>query len=248
MVSSWITQGPLSVCETHLAIVFPRPSLKFRTAGFPQYGFKREVRRDLRRGRPDLYATPVCSWETCGPCGQEIGSPSHTLSSRGPWLASRLCCPARSSLTMASSEPLVANPRLICFARGSLRRRVGPQFKPSVCSYMPPPVPRWIGQVRLTVASLSTLVFARLAVARHPRWSTHVGSRVVVSRGGLRFTCVAACTMVSPSPTRTFTTELSPDESPRHDVSYCYTGNSQLLRPDSHRQDRKPYGLRTNRH
>ena len=180
MASSRITQGPLSVCETRLAIVFPRPSLKFRTAGFPQYGFKREVRRDLRRGRPGLYVTPVCLWETCGPCGQEIGSPSHTLSSRGPWLADRLYCPARSLLTMASSEPLVANPRLIFFVRGSLRRRVGPQFKLSVCSCMPPPVPRWIGQVHSTVASLSASVFAKSAVARHPRWSTHVGSRVVV--------------------------------------------------------------------
>jgi hypothetical protein len=27
--------------------VFPPPSLKFRTAGFPQYGFKLELNRDL---------------------------------------------------------------------------------------------------------------------------------------------------------------------------------------------------------
>ena len=28
--------------------VFPPPPLKFRTVGFPQYGFKREVHDDLR--------------------------------------------------------------------------------------------------------------------------------------------------------------------------------------------------------
>ena len=55
MTSSWITQGPLSVCETRLVIVSPLPPLKFRTAGFPQYGFKREVRRDLRQGDTPTY-------------------------------------------------------------------------------------------------------------------------------------------------------------------------------------------------
>jgi hypothetical protein len=30
------------------ARVFPSPPLKFRTAGFPQYGFKRDVESDLR--------------------------------------------------------------------------------------------------------------------------------------------------------------------------------------------------------
>jgi hypothetical protein len=29
--------------------VFSPPPLKFRTAGFPQYGFKQEFDRDLRR-------------------------------------------------------------------------------------------------------------------------------------------------------------------------------------------------------
>jgi hypothetical protein len=34
-------------------ILFPLPPLKFRTAGFPQYGFKPDVCRDLR------------CWRTC---------------------------------------------------------------------------------------------------------------------------------------------------------------------------------------
>jgi hypothetical protein len=228
MTWSWITQGPLSVCETHWVTVFSLPPLKFRTAGFPQYGFKREVRHDLRRGRPRLIRGASVVVDAFGPCGQApcgvTASFLHTLSSRGPWLASRLCCPARSMLTMASSEPLVAPERLICFVRSGLRRRVGPQFKLPVCSYMPSPGPRWIEQVQLTVASLFTMVFARFAVARHPHRLRTLVLAQIVSRGGLRFACAAACTMASPSPTRTSTTELSPVGSPRSDVSYDYTG------------------------
>ena len=48
-------------------IVFSLPPLKFRTAGFPQYGFKREVGDDLRWTcqlirRPSRVASP------CGAC------------------------------------------------------------------------------------------------------------------------------------------------------------------------------------
>ena len=38
------------------------------------------------------------------------GVSAASLRSRGPWLASGLCCPAGSSLTMASSEPLAPPP------------------------------------------------------------------------------------------------------------------------------------------
>ena len=37
-------------------ITFPLPSLQFRTAGFPQYGYKPESGRDLRGHLPRLYA------------------------------------------------------------------------------------------------------------------------------------------------------------------------------------------------
>jgi hypothetical protein len=43
-------QCPLSIWSDALAeSVFPPPSLKFRTAGFPQYGFKSALDRNLRR-------------------------------------------------------------------------------------------------------------------------------------------------------------------------------------------------------
>jgi len=129
--------------------------------------------------------------------------------SRGPWLANRLCCPAGSTLTMASSEPLGVIERLICFVRSILGRRVGPQFKLRVFPYVPSPGPRWTDRVRLTVASPTALVFAILAEARHPRTPRRLVLAWEVSRGCLRFACATARTVASPSPTRTFTTELS---------------------------------------
>ena len=150
------------------ASVFSPPPLKFRTAGFPQYGFKREVNANLRREtrlirRSSRKGSPLWPLRAC-----RAGWPIATLSSRGPWLADRLSCPARSVLTMASSEPLAAAARLISFVREALWRRVGPQFKRRVCSCMPSPGPRWTGQAHLTVASLATMVFAIFAEARHP--------------------------------------------------------------------------------
>jgi hypothetical protein len=61
-------------------------------------------------------------------------SPSdRTLPSRGPWLASGLCCPTGSMLTMTSSETLGSSGPTYCFAdRSNLDREV-PQFTPPVC-------------------------------------------------------------------------------------------------------------------
>ena len=39
----------LLTSRRRLNIPFPPPPLKFRTAGFPQYGFKQEFHVDLRR-------------------------------------------------------------------------------------------------------------------------------------------------------------------------------------------------------
>src|SRR5713226_10381813 len=109
MHSQQDTQCPLSVWEDALiAHVFPSPPLKFRTAGFPQYGFKREVDADLRGENKSTYTTPKsAATNPCGPEGQcnRVGL-ADTLVQR-PLAHRRLCCPAGSMLTMASSEPLV---------------------------------------------------------------------------------------------------------------------------------------------
>src|SRR5580658_5464066 len=71
-----------------------------------------------------------------------------------------------------------------------------------------------------------------LGVRDLPLESVHVGglSRLQSSL------YAAARTFGSPSPTRTFTFELSFHESPRWTVEYSYAANSQLPRPDLHRQ------------
>jgi hypothetical protein len=46
-----------------------------------------------------------------------------------------------------------------------------------------------------------------------------------------------------PSPSRAFTFDLSPPKSPQRGVEYNYAGK-QFPRPDFHRQDKQPYGLR----
>ena len=67
--------------------------------------------------------------------------------------------------------------RLIFFVRPALGRRVGPQFKLHLFSYMPSPVPRRTDWLLLTVTWPITLVFAMSTLARRPQ-PTHVGSRV----------------------------------------------------------------------
>ena len=54
----------------------------------------------------------------------------------------------------------------------------------------------------------------------------------------------AARSFAGPSPTRAFTFELSPRGSPHRSVEYNYVGNNQFPRPDSHRLDTQPCGLR----
>ena len=88
-----------------------------------------------------------------------------TRPSRGPWLATGLCCPDGSSLTTASSETLNPSPPLMDSRRRLLHPRKSawggdpevPQFTPLDCAHVPPPLPRWPRRVQMTVASSSVL-------------------------------------------------------------------------------------------
>ena len=162
--------------------VFPRPPLKFRTAGFPQYGFKRTfkpatftttVRLKCRPHSPTgvAYTLAQCLNPThssdskavrCSGCSSHFSAvyrilrfnrprrlPTSTRSSRGPWLARRLCCPSGSSLTMASSEPLDPQQGEPCFSHNRRPRKTAqggdpevPQFTPQDCPSVPSPLPR----------------------------------------------------------------------------------------------------------
>ena len=148
------------------------------------------------------------------------------IQSRGPWLAGVLCCHTRSWLTMASSESVCTFQCLIFFAHWifALRPRMGcnrsiPQFAPRICNSVPSSVPRRSCQVHLVVSSPTVLAFAKSAVARRPLTHTRRFSCGCVTR--LQSSLYAtARSIASPSPTRTFTIELSPDGSPQSNVDY----------------------------
>jgi hypothetical protein len=129
----------------------------------------------------------------------------ETILSRGPWLASGLCCPAGSSLTMTSSEPLPSTRQLIdslsSHPAQAGGKREGPHFNRRVCSCVPSSGPRWTGRLQLAVASPTVLAFAISALARHPqqphaRWFLRGPCNEAD-----RFACATARTIVSPPPT-----------------------------------------------
>jgi hypothetical protein len=202
--------------------------------------------------RYNLYATKAVPLCFCGPFGhvRRIRIPT-AIQSRGPWLSSVLCCHTKSLLTMASSESAGTFQCLIFFVHWifALRPRMGwyrqiPQFAPRIHNCVPSSVPRRPCRVHLVVSSPPVIAFAIFALARQPH-PTHAGShvgRVTRLQSSLNAT---ARSLASPSPARTFTTELPPDGSHRSDVDYNYTTNNQLSQPDFHRQDTRPYGLRT---
>jgi len=113
----------------------PASPLKFRTSGFPQYGFKLRFNHDLHLHTKSLSASPAfplnpkaytwlrscltesqyaIPYEDFRPIGTLL-SYKPTTQSRDPWLSQRLCCPPGSSLTMVSSETLNISRRLIFF-------------------------------------------------------------------------------------------------------------------------------------
>jgi hypothetical protein len=108
------------------------------------------------------------------------GSVPTSSASRGPWLASRLYCPAGSTLTMASSEPLVRSRRLLCFRRLVFARRPrpeGPQFKLRVFRSVPSSLPRRSG-------GRDCCSSTRFGLRPLGRGSTSAISRLIGSRRG----------------------------------------------------------------
>ena len=150
------------------------------------------------------------------------------IQSRGPWLAKGLCCPFGSLLTMASSEALASFCCLIFFVQQvfALRFRMGwmreiPQFTLRICNFVPSSVPRRLSQVQTVVPSLRVLAFVFSVEAQQSaflcrRFSHRRVTRLQSSRQA------TARSLASPSPTRTFTFELSSAGSPLTDVDYNY--------------------------
>ena len=161
--------------------MFPVPPLKFRTSGFPQYGFKLELNRNLRHRQHNLNARHICitltmtymqlkSWSlflvilTDNLTIAELTA--MTIQSRDPWLSCGLCCPTGSSLTMVSSETLDPLATLFFFVQQvfALLPRMGwyrelPQFAQHIFSIVLYTVPRRSKRLLSAVASPFTLAF-----------------------------------------------------------------------------------------
>jgi hypothetical protein len=206
----------------------------------------------MRHIRSILYASKAMALCPYSPIGHVWrGELTTALQSRGPWLSGALCCRPRSLLNMASSETVRSSQCLIFFVLWvfALRSRMGwfgqlPQFAPRICDAVPPSVLRRPPRVHLVVSTPMVIAFAVFASAQQPLSSyasSHV-DRVTRLQSSLNAT---ARRLANPSLARMFTTELSPVGSPQSDVDYNYAVYNQLPQPDFHRQDTRPYGLRT---
>jgi len=193
---------------------------------------KRKVR--IRHVSVDLYAATAAIWSTCGPCGQACRRPPiSALQSRGPWLAARLCCPRRSALTTASSATLdpttalsASSSRLRPTTWYGLVSRASPLY--SVCLSLRAVFRTPAFRVAACDCYFTTRTGLHQFHAGSAPASHAVGSRVGrVTR--LQSSLDAAARRVArPSPTRTFTFELSPPKSPPRGVEYNYTGKQSI--------------------
>ena len=192
----------------------PRPSLSAHT------------RRPLIRGHPSAHRLPslaprgqglACRSGAIAALSRRCRSSCRTLRPRGPWLASGLFCPAGSSLTMASSEALAHSRRLMNSATGLCPRAAGQRFPTLLCvSFAPCRLPYPGGSGGLDCCS-SARGGLRPSVKGSAPATSHaeVGSRVAAISRLQSSLYAAARSVARPSPTRTFTFELSSHESPR---------------------------------
>jgi hypothetical protein len=157
------------------------PPLKFRTAGFPQYGFKLEFDSDLRPKTYTLPEAPVS--ETGSPFGHfwrpplaERSSPEALGSPAGYGV------PPDHSLLWPHPSHSRAPVRLWFFVTRTSLPRVGPRFYLRLSSVVPSPAPRRTGRLLLTVPSPSAGAFTTSAPVRRPRDPAYVGSSGRVTR------------------------------------------------------------------
>ena len=152
-----------------------------------------------------------------GSCDQAAPRTSdHDCGSSGPWLPDRLYCPASSSLTMATSAPLLVTQRLMYYSArlrvSPANRRGSPIYSASPFTPCRHPYPggpsdclrrclhRWFCLRRISTGSTTT----------NPTAPDQVGSVT-----GLQCSLYAtAWSVASPAPARTFITELSREGSP----------------------------------
>ena len=104
-----------------------------------------------------------------GSCDQSAPRTSdHDRESSGPWLPVRLYCPVGSSLTMATSAPLWATPRIMDYSVGLRDQPASPRGSPiySASPFTPCRRPYSGGPSKLHTTNASSLVVP----SPHPYW------------------------------------------------------------------------------
>ena len=145
----------------------------------------------------------------------------HHRGSSGPWLPNRLCCPAGSSLTMATSAPLSATQRIMHYSAGMrdqpASRRGSPIY--SAGPFTPCRRPYSGGSNDCARRSLGRWCCLRRfrtgSATTYPTIPKPVGRITKLLRSLNATAWGAAC----PASARTFTTELTRAGSPRNPAS-----------------------------
>ena len=173
--------GPTIVVGTRTqgAFVFLPPPLKFRTAGFPQYGFKREIRTATFAAlQDDLYAAlaPVLTpWSPEGHLCYWAGAIIRIPLVHRPLARQRVLLFRRVSAYYGLIRASRLLPPIYGLDGGSLpfllvraRRKRVPNLLCLSLSSVPSSVPRQTRRLLLAVTSSPALASPKLVVGRHP--------------------------------------------------------------------------------
>ncbi len=202
-------------------------------------------------GRHCRYLRPRCLIRS-GSCDQAAPSTSdRDRESSGPWLPDRLYCPARSSLTMATSAPQSATQRLMDYSVGlrdqPASRRGSPIY--SANPFTPCRRPYSGGSSDCTRRFLGRWCCLRPictgSATTNPTIPDRVGCVTKLQRS-LDATAWRCC---SPCSGQDFYDRACVGRvTPKSHVGYHCMANRHLPSPDSHRLDWQPYGLQTDEH
>ena len=202
-------------------------------------------------GRHCRYLRARC-FVRSGSCDQAAPRTSdHDRESSGPWLPDRLCCPAGSSLTMATSAPLSATQRLMVYSVG-LRDQLASRRGSPIYSASPftPCRRSYSGGA----SDCARRRLRRWCCLRHIRIGSATTCPTIPDPVGrvtklLRSPNAAACGCCLPCSGQDFYDRACVGRvTPKTHVGYDWMVHCHLPSPDFHRLDWQPYGLRTDEH
>lgn len=230
--------------RTRVTSVFLPPPLKFRTVGFPQYGFKREVRTAIFAAlRDDLYAALAPALAPYGPEGHVgclTGAVLRSALVHRPLARQRVVLSRQVSAYYGLIRASRLLPPIYALDDGSLPfpsapggKREGPQFTLLISFFRAvfrTPADQTIARGCYFIARFGLPHVRSGSASASP---TRSGSSVAAFRGcKVRF-MLRRARIASPAPARAFTFELSPPESPQKGVEYNYAGKSANSRDRS---------------